>query len=377
MGILSDPDGGFGVRDEHGDGRLKREIIIARILWVLGISTVVGIGVALPVGEAHLPLLTQGLSPIKPGRKVRSEDCTGCHKTVAAQWRGSQHATAATDPIFGQSWRNWPKAWCLNCHMPLEADQVAAFSAVPDPAHVMGARELHGEGVGCVACHVRDGRVLTPSRPSFVAKLFHELREEPALAESSFCAGCHQFNFQRHTPNFPFSYGEEPLQNTYREWEASGAAAAGRRCQDCHMPEGAHTFPGAHSLALLQRSLSVRARRVSDGLEVTVSAESVGHKVPTGDPFRRLVVELLEGGEVVVEHILKRRYGMDDESWYLMDDSTLPVPLRGLDTSRTWTLDVPGAPNSWRLWMVYGDPRFEGQLEPHQVRQLVAEGAVE
>jgi hypothetical protein len=327
--------------------------------------------------EADGPLLSQGLSPIVLGKQVRSEDCVGCHKRVAAEWRTSQHATASTDPIFSASWQNWPKAWCLNCHMPLAQDQIAAFSAVPEPAHRVAPRALHGEGVGCVACHVRDGQVLTPSRPSLTGRLFHALRQEPALGESSFCAGCHQFNFQKHTPNFPFSYGEEPLQNTFAEWEGSGAAADGLRCQDCHMPEGAHTFPGAHSQALLANSLSVQARKGDEGLELTVSARGVGHRVPTGDPFRRLVVELLEGDEVVYFHQLLRKHGRDDESWYLREDTTLPTPTTGLDSSRSWILAVPGNPEAWRLWMYYGDKRFEKQLEQEHVRQLVAEGAVE
>lgn len=337
-------------------------------------------GAVLLVGwesQADGPLLSQGLSPIVLGKDLRSEDCLGCHKRVASEWSGSQHATASTNPIFSASWQSWPKAWCLNCHMPLAQDQIAAFSAVPEPAHRVAPRPLHGEGVGCVACHVRDGQVLTPSRPSLTGRLFHALRQEPALGESSFCAGCHQFNFQKHTPNFPFSYGEEPLQNTYTEWENSGAAADGLRCQDCHMPKGAHTFPGAHSQSLLSESLSVQARQGAGGLELTVSAAGVGHRVPTGDPFRRLVVELLEGDEVVYFHQLLRKHGRTEESWYLQEDTTLPTPREGLDTSRSWTLAVPGNPDSWRLWMYFGDRRFEEQLEDHQVRQLVASGVVE
>jgi hypothetical protein len=351
---------------------LKRTGLVGLGILLVGVGLLAGAD-----SVADVPLFSQGMSPIVTGKAARSQDCVRCHKGVASEWSGSQHATAATDPIFSASWKNWSKAWCLNCHMPLAQDQFDAFSGIPEPAHLIAPRALHGEGVGCVACHVRDGQVLTAGRPSLLGGLFHALREEPELGESRFCAGCHQFNFQKHTPSMPFRYGEEPLQNTFAEWERSGAAKDGLRCQDCHMPEGAHTFPGAHSQALLSSSLSVQARLSAQGLELTVSAAGVGHRVPTGDPFRKLIVEIIEGEEVVYTHSLRRVHSRTEESWALREDTTLPTPESGLNTSRTWTLAIPGDPEGWRLWMVYGDERFEPELEAHQVRQLVARGLVE
>jgi hypothetical protein len=328
------------------------------------------------ISVANTPLLPNGLTGIDPGKSVTSASCARCHKGVFKEWRGSQHASAATDPIFGHSWRNWPKAWCLNCHMPLISDQVEAFGGEPKAAHLMRPQELHGEGVGCVACHVREGKVLTPSTPSRLGALFHELRQEPSMSESSFCAGCHQFNFQNHTPTHPFSYGDEPLQNTYAEWESSGAAVEGIQCQGCHMPKGAHTFPGAHDHDLLKDSLSVLLILGDDGYELTVSARGVGHNVPTGDPFRRLVVELLAGDQVLVQQDLSREHRMTESSFELVADHTLPTPQKGLSTSRTWVVEPASRPDRWRMWMYYGDRRFESKLQAHQIRSLIDEGLV-
>ena len=154
----------------------------------------------------------------------------------------------------------------------------------------------------------------------------------------------------------------------------SGAASQGMGCQDCHMPEGAHTFPGAHDVDLLRRSLNATVRQVGQTYAVTLHASGIGHRVPTGDPFRRVVFELVNAEHVVYSHTLWRHYRMGEESFDLVEDTTIATPEKGLDTTHGLIAEPTQEPTGWRLWMYFGDQRFENKLEPHQVRSLIASG---
>ncbi len=110
------------------------------------------------------------------------------------------------------------------------------------------------------------------------------------------------------------------MQKTVSEHRAS--AHASTSCATCHMPvigEGAsrhrsHVFGASRSPAMIRRSLEVAARPLGPGtIEVVLRAADVGHAVPTGDMFRRLVVraEAIDArGEVVgrAEHRIGRRF---------------------------------------------------------------------
>jgi hypothetical protein len=87
------------------------------------------------------------------------------------------------------------------------------------------------------------------------------------------------------------------MQMTVREHAASRFAATS--CADCHMPwtgDGAsrhrsHVFAASRDPALLQRSLRVEATRRPGVVGAALVPAAVGHAVPTGDLFRRLLVE--------------------------------------------------------------------------------------
>ena len=113
------------------------------LVWVGRVSVILlGVGVVATIGHTTTPLLPNGLSPIHPGKRIDSASCERCHAAITHEWKSSQHATAATDAIFESSWKNWPKAWCVNCHMPLIKDQLDAFGGEPEPAHLLGRWNL-------------------------------------------------------------------------------------------------------------------------------------------------------------------------------------------------------------------------------------------
>lgn len=247
-------------------------------------------------------------------------NCGACHEKQYAEWRSSRHSVAFTNRIFAASYAREPMRWCLSCHAPSPEQQRAIGEA--RRVEEVSAPEV-ADGVSCIACHVRDGRVLTK-------------RE---LGAPEFCASCHQFNFPHQT---------EPMQDTVAEWRRAGGQ---ERCQDCHMPRGAHTFPGAHDRSFLARAVEVNVSGSDDGVVVRLQARGAAHRVPTGDPFRRLIVQLCgepSCDEPDASPSFGRVFAREGEGWRLVADESLPA---GGSRTRAVKLDR-ARPIYWRL--LYG-----------------------
>lgn len=313
------------------------------------------------------------------------EACAACHAEEHATWSGSRHAQAASNPVFRASWEHWPNGWCLSCHAPREAQQVEVLGR-PAVAGVLRSPldtplgDTWRDGVDCAACHL-DGDVLRSSRPpSALAADVHPIREDPALYTEALCATCHEFPMQVHTPRWPFVYGDTPAQATISEWRSSTAYAEGRRCQGCHMGEHAHGFPGAHTPDLVRGALTVRVTSVGAGeYEAVVSAPGAAHRVPTGDPFRRLTLSLCadpECASVLATRALTRLFATTDTTWVEIDDRTVPPERPGAPAERVLTLRADAPASFWRLDYAYGDRRFEAALPPEEVGFVVATGEV-
>lgn len=228
---------------------------------------------------------------------IDNDSCEACHAVQAAQWRGSQHQTAYREAEFQRALAHEPLPFCRGCHAP-EADPAA-----PAPP------ELAGLGVGCVSCHVPEDMVLGAPGPGRAAAP-HAIRRPPGFAGDQACAGCHEFAF----PGRPGVM----MQATIAEHAASEHAATS--CADCHMPRLAggrrdHRFAGSRDPELLRRSLRVTAGRAGGTVNMTIEPGWVGHAVPTGDLFRRLVVEaeVADGRQVLAREAqaLGRRFAQE------------------------------------------------------------------
>jgi hypothetical protein len=272
-----------------------------------------------------------------PGRAL---NCANCHAAIYDEWLGSGHARSATGRRFrnlyeGTDW-NGKKGvgWnlladhpdgagvCTACHAP--------SLAVGDPAY-FDLREVKGvaaRGVHCDYCHkiadapttnlgLTHGRfnlkLLRPEKGQlFLGPLDDVDRGEDAFApvyrESRYCASCHEGTvFGVHV------YG------TYAEWLDSPARKAGKQCQTCHMAPtgrltsiapgkggiprdpktlGNHRFFAGSQADMLRRALKVSAVVTASAgdvrAEMTVRAEDVGHRVPTGFVDRNLLL-VVEG----------------------------------------------------------------------------------
>jgi hypothetical protein len=286
--------------------------------------------------------------------RASSEACGACHEQTHAEWAASGHAGAFTDRRFQLAHRDEPARWCLDCHAPLRD---------------LGRAD---EGVGCAACHGVEGPIRSARRPGLRARLAHPVRYEPRLAEPEFCADCHEFTFPLHTPQYPFSWGDEPMQATLTEWRTSGSAES---CQDCHMPLGGHRTTGAHDLALIRRTVSVSV----EGGAVTLTADGAAHAVPTGDPFRRFVVELCRD-EACTEVLARARFGRSFErtgtTWREVSDTRIPPPRDGLVASRTVEAALSSPARHYRLWYYVAESRLVGQMADDEFRHLIASGAL-
>jgi hypothetical protein len=261
-----------------------RRVVLA--LVAAGGAIGAGFAFAIPSGpsrdervSSRLPHPAPQVRPNGFRLTAENEACERCHVEIASEWRGSMHRDAWLDPVFQHAYTVEPNAFCRGCHAP-ESDP-AGFPAA----------ESQTIGVGCVTCHVHEGRVVgARARSGREAPGAHPVQAVAELAGVGACASCHQFDFPR-TPG-------EPMQDTVREHADS--PHANTPCQGCHMPlvqgpdgsrHRSHDFRVFGDPAMIRRAARVEARRVdSRVIEVRIDAGEVGHAFPTGDMFRRLEV---------------------------------------------------------------------------------------
>jgi len=277
-----------------------------------------------------------------PGRA--SEACGGCHGAAFAEWSGSGHASAWTNPLFRAGFQVEPRRFCVECHAPVA--------------------ERAAEGIGCLGCH--EARAAAPA-PGHVAAL----RSREELRSATACKDCHEFT----TPAFDDGAARPtslPMQSTYSEWVAYQRAGGSQTCQGCHMPQGRHVMSGAHDVELLRGALSVA---VSDGA-LTVTSVGVGHSFPTGDVFRHITVEVREdSGAWRVVARLGRRFDtrLDAETQLARKVETADTSLR---PGEARVVRLPPAAKIWRVRYHYGSERDErrGLVPESALFATLAEG---
>ena len=223
-----------------------------------------------------------------PQTRARPGDnaaCEGCHAEIASEWRASLHRSSHDGSEFQRAYAREPQAFCRKCHAP-EADAERNGAAL---------------GVACTTCHVTESEVLAAPAPAPGASASpHALRRDARFATDAACAECHEFSFPRNSGS--------PMQSTITEHAAS--AFADVPCARCHMPVVAtargshrsHAFSASRDPNALREAVRASARRVSESaIEIVVAPAHVGHAVPTGDLFRRLLVS---AQAVDAEHIV-------------------------------------------------------------------------
>jgi hypothetical protein len=236
--------------------------------------------------------------------------CARCHDGVAAEWRRSNHAEAFRHETFQAAYRAEPLPFCAGCHAPLAN---AAAPRAPES-------DL---GVACTTCHPGGVRAA---------------RDGADRA----CASCHEFPYPPEVENA----SGRLLQKTASEHKAS--SRSGVSCIDCHMPRVPggpsgrrdHAFFASRSRDFVASAAEIAARREADALVVTFRRRGVGHALPTGDLFRRLVVVVESDGArrvLPLQRFTKREQELDTRPFADGQDTyTATVPTNGLAGALRW-----------------------------------------
>ena len=239
---------------------------------------------------------------------LKAEDCGHCHREIYHEWQGSLHAKAIDDPFFKAYHRKDDEdPTCLICHSPLQNQSPVILSSPSghyDDLQILDNPdfdpELQREGVTCSACHVRDGVVYGPY-PAESMNAPHPVAYDEQFLKPDLCNRCHE------VPSKAFSLMDAGVCSTGEEFSEGPWPERGYTCQHCHMPEitrplvegfpprqgRQHLWPGGYSAAQLARAFSFDARQQDDQLIINITNTGAGHKVPTGDPDRFMLLEFL------------------------------------------------------------------------------------
>ncbi len=234
-----------------------------------------------------------------------SYSCNNCHQDRYEEWTRSMHALAVSDPIFEAAYlralQSDPKyrEYCMSCHSPTTG-KTKDFNL---------AKSISIEGVTCSFCHSVTGvennnYIFNASDPiqgpyGDSKTDAHASAYSPILTKSEFCAGCHEF-----------SINGVPVYETYSEWKEGPYAAEGKQCQDCHMLTKSgvaakngpvrekvyqHFWYGGHSGQFLEEAFKIESQVEQAGNKARVTLRitntKVGHKVPSGFPSRKVILD--------------------------------------------------------------------------------------
>jgi Cytochrome c554 and c-prime len=280
---------------------------------------------------------------------TRPLNCGNCHQAIYDEWSAGGHARSSTNLHFvnlydgtdhqGRADRGWNllkehpdgAGVCAACHAPtLPPNPQADFDL---RAALKGNEAL--SGVHCDFCHkvrgpgsgeygLTHGRFqLELLRPDLANTelssphgelVFGPLDDvdrgddafSPFQRDSRLCAACHE----------GIVFGVR-VYTTYSEWQLSPAKREGKSCQSCHMAPtghltniapgnggierdprtlGNHRFFADSQVEMLRRSLKLdtKTERTADcvRVEVSLSVNDVGHRVPTGFVDRQVILIL-------------------------------------------------------------------------------------
>lgn len=317
---------------------MRRAVVVG-----LSFSCLLGCGAPKPDATVDTPPMPRpGPRATPQGVRAKNDACIGCHREAAETWRSSLHAAAFSNPVFGRSFAREPNEFCVGCHAPEGVAQADL-------------------GVACITCHDPSGTGAVLAAPRADAKdAPHPVRRARAFAGDAACAGCHEFAF----PDIA-ARGDDgaKMQRTIEEHGRSRYASTS--CASCHMPRGSHAFAVASDPAMLKSALDVTARREGEKLVLVLTATNVGHAVPTGDLFRRLLV-VATAGDVRREVPLGRRFRFERRG-----DARIQREIADdrVHNTRTVEIALPKGPATWHLdWQRVGGADGDKTIVEDSVR---------
>lgn len=273
---------------------------------------------------------------------LSAKNCGTCHVNHYNEWKQSTHANAWTDMQFQAELKKESSPFmCINCHIPLQNQQEYIVTGlvggdIYKPVKVKNEafdRTLQQEGITCASCHVRDGHIVGPTGTSLAP---HPVKKAPAMLDEKLCISCHNATAVI-TPTLACTF------ETGDEWKR-GPFYGKKNCISCHMPEVEreivmgypkrkshyHTFAGSgipkHDTltAPMLNGYGFYPEKVALNTTLDkpikytlrIKNEFAGHRVPSGDPERFVLVnyQLLNNKNEVVA---KKQYRIGEEwQWY-------------------------------------------------------------
>ncbi|HHB77983.1 MAG TPA: hypothetical protein ENK85_01965 [Saprospiraceae bacterium] len=330
--------------------------------------------------QAEITGFTHSWDTIIPNQDVpagmhalNAKECGKCHQEIYQEWKMSTHAHAWTDEQYqAELAKNKDLFVCKNCHLPVQNQQKMITTGLYDgdyfrPVQKKNPRfdeSLQKEGVTCIACHMNNNTIIG-SHPNINAT--HPVKMDTEYLSEKLCVSCHDAHDDL----------AEDLVCTFEtgmEWRAGPYAKKGKNCISCHMPEverpsatGAisrkghrHYFPGSG----IPKVKGEKVKKL-DGLTfevdtvhgaqftrfaLKVTNQNAGHKVPTGDPERHILIQfdLFKDDQIVQSDTF--RIGEKWQWWpkarKLSDNNLLPLE------SRTYEKKYPIVPNHHYAWQV-------------------------
>jgi hypothetical protein len=220
-----------------------------------------------------------------------SSQCQACHSAITKEWSASMHgnSTLAKDPLFKLMFTKAKavvgdkvEKGCRKCHNPMWEPDV-------------DEQRASAEGVTCVVCHQVAPTHPVDTLPTGEVALLDPIRA-PEGATQALCLSCHA---ERKTGK------GVPICITGSENEHAGSA----KCVDCHMASTpgpgstgsknsshrSHTFPGGHVAAWVAEAASLELRLDKEKAELvaTIKPGALGHSLPTGNPMRHIILDVV------------------------------------------------------------------------------------
>jgi hypothetical protein len=266
------------------------------------------------------------LTRLEPEAFPRALQCRTCHISIYNEWASSSHAGAFIDPKYKASTDDYLFTECTGCHAP----QASLTNMRP------GARQaFRGEGVTCVSCHLEEGRLAGPLKPSGLGPPHQINIDEDLYASGKFCGRCHE--------------------GTFREWDAVQSDDK-HSCQFCHMTTVARkTTQASHAVAeilVALESVEPQKRHIFRAVPIDMPVEPFSitlksgrnssetilnlqnhlpHYLPTGDFGVRIITV-----EIFVRDRLNR-YALVHTEELIRELKTAIAPHAG----KSWTVTLP------------------------------------
>ncbi|HIP37504.1 MAG TPA: hypothetical protein EYG85_11690 [Crocinitomix sp.] len=290
---------------------------------------------------------------------LSAESCGACHQEHYKEWQYSTHSHAWTDAQFQAELKKETSPFmCINCHIPLQNQQDSIVKGLIDgdiykPVKVVNPHydeELKLEGITCAACHVRNNAIIGPTGTD---KAPHKTIKDTAHLSEKLCISCHNA-VAVITPTLACSF------ETGDEWKV-GPFYKEKNCISCHMDtitrvivpgyqkrlSHHHYFKGSgipkskdaktkvfNGLSFSSSKIKTKYK-LEDTINFTfkVKNEFAGHKVPTGDPERFILIKFLithQGGQEVYKKVEKigEHWEWHPEAKKISDNNLLPQEER-------------------------------------------------